>query len=334
MMWMMMLAAAAAGPADLKTFTDWTVGCDNGRACHATSLMPESGDWDVTIGLSIMRAPEANAQPEISLIGEGGKTYRLRTVKGAPIRLVVKPGRSDPLVDPRDAPALIAATKTDAEIVVQDGAGKQLGTVSLAGARAAMLFMDEAQQRIGTITALARPGTKPASAVPSPPALPEIRSAARKAVSPFKIPPPQIAALRKAHDCVAPEGIDAGYDASEDALDGAHVLLLLGCGAGAYNFSSIAFVAERKAGKIAVAPLAYDFPPTAGEGTPMLVNAEWVPNDGVISSFSKGRGIGDCGTFADYAWDGRRLRLAEMSEMRECRGSMDYITTWRAKVVN
>jgi invasion protein IalB len=39
----LLLAAAAAvapQPAQLKGFQDWTVGCDNGRACHAVGLVP------------------------------------------------------------------------------------------------------------------------------------------------------------------------------------------------------------------------------------------------------------------------------------------------------
>jgi hypothetical protein len=49
-------------------------------------------------------------------------------------------------------------------------------------------------------------------------------------------------------------------------------------------------------------------------------------------AFAKGRGIGDCGVGDDYVWDGDRFRLAEQIAMGECRGSVDYITTWRARV--
>ncbi len=38
------LAATARSPqpGELKTFKDWTVGCDNGRACQAVGLLPEN----------------------------------------------------------------------------------------------------------------------------------------------------------------------------------------------------------------------------------------------------------------------------------------------------
>jgi hypothetical protein len=332
MMWIMFLAAAAAiKPADLKTFTDWTVGCDNGRACHATSLMPEDGDFAEGLFLSIERGAEANAQPVITLLGEPDTAARLRTVGKKPIRLIKGGPGPDWRVDARDTATLLAAIRTDAEVAVEDARGKDLGNISLAGVRAALLFMDDAQKRVGTVTALSRPGPRPASAVPPPPPLPVVQAIGRKMALPFRVPPARIAALRKAHDCEASEGLTAGYEVSQDGIDANHVIVLLGCGAGAYNFSSVAFIATRSGNRIDVVPARYDFPPNSGEGLPMLVNAAW--EDGAMGSFSKARGLGDCGTFADYAWDGQRLRLTHMAEMGECRGSHDYITTWRVKVV-
>ena len=51
------------------------------------------------------------------------------------------------------------------------------------------------------------------------------------------------------------------------------------------------------------------------------------PNGGVLQEYSKGRGLGDCGTRADYGWDGARFRLVHQEEMGECRGSIHYIPT-------
>lgn len=47
---MLLLALAAVAalphPGDLKTFGDWIVGCDNGRACEARALIPT---WRATV---------------------------------------------------------------------------------------------------------------------------------------------------------------------------------------------------------------------------------------------------------------------------------------------
>ena len=324
-------STTVAGPADLTTFADWTVGCDNGRACHATSLMPEKGDWDQSLALSIRREPEGNAAPVLTLIADGGKAYRLRTVAGTPIRIAA--GNDDYLIDRRDQAAALSALRSDSHLLVETAAGAKVGEISLAGVSAAMLYMDDRQTRIGRITALVRTGSKPAAAVSPPPPLPVIRAVVGDGPPPFRIPATQIAALRKRFHC-QPYAPDApGYDAEQATLAKGQVLLLLGCGAGAYNFSSIAFVASKSGPNVTVVPAVYDHSPVWGEGQPMLVNAEWDPKAGLLGSFAKGRGLGDCGTMASYVWDGRRMRLAEQSEMKDCRGSMDYITTWRTRVI-
>ena len=337
MIWPLLLAAAAAAaapkPGELKTFRDWTVGCDNGRACHATSLMPEGGDWDQPLTMSLERGPESEGQPAITLLAEGGKTYRLRTAKGQPIRLVARSVSPDYRVDPRDLGIALAALRTDSRWMVEDERGTRLGSLSLAGVSAALLYIDDQQGRVGTVTALVRPGSKPATAVPPPPALPVIRSAARKVPAPFTVPSSRIEALRKRYECEPEEPDRPGYEITQESLDGTRVLVLMGCGAGAYNFSSLALVATRRGNAIDLAPATYDLSPSSGDGQPLLVNAEWDADGGILGSFAKGRGLGDCGTMASYVWDGQRFRLTERSEMDECRGSIDYITTWRAKVV-
>ena len=51
-----------------------------------------------------------------------------------------------------------------------------------------------------------------------------------------------------------------------------------------------------------------------------------------LSSFYKGRGIGDCGTMASWTWTGSKFRLSSYAMMPECRGvnSDDWITLWRS----
>jgi len=49
-------------------------------------------------------------------------------------------------------------------------------------------------------------------------------------------------------------------------------------------------------------------------------------------SFTKGRGLGDCGVQQAFAWDGLSMRLARQFEMPDCRGNVGFIQTWRAEV--
>src|SRR4051812_38596313 len=60
----LLLAAAAAGaaphPSELKLFKDWTVGCDNVRACQAVALLhDQAADDGLTMSLSRGAAPAA-----------------------------------------------------------------------------------------------------------------------------------------------------------------------------------------------------------------------------------------------------------------------------------
>ena len=133
----------------------------------------------------------------------------------------------------------------------------------------------------------------------------------------------------------AKERVGATQDAAF-SLGDAKALVLLNCGAGAYNASAAAYIGERDgAGKWAFDPAAFDYSPTRlaeGGNIALLVNATWDSAAQTLSSFSKGRGIGDCGTSEDYVWDGASFRLVKARVMDQCRGSTDWIAVWRAEV--
>lgn len=323
-----LLLAAAPQPAQLKTFQDWTVGCDNGRACHAVALMPE--DWpDDALTMSVRRGPEAGAQPVVAF--ELGSDSNAAAVSADGRRLAARlvGAEGETRVAPADAAAVIAALRSAGRLQLHSADGKPLGTVSLKGASAALLYMDDQQRRIGTPTALVRRGTGAAAAPPPP--LPVVAAPPVSRSKPPALGTAALAALRKKHGCTIDE-VGGPDDAETAALGAGEALLLLACGSGAYNVSYVPFIV-RRGGRIDPAP--FDHRPGwwAEEGKPMLVNAGWDGERGLLTSFSKGRGLADCGTDSDYAWDGRAFRLVRQAEMDECRGSRDYITTWRARVV-
>src|SRR3954470_18347492 len=65
---LLLLAAAAAGaapqPSPLKLFKDWTVACDNVRACQAVALLRSEGAED-GITMSVARGAEPNGAVRI-----------------------------------------------------------------------------------------------------------------------------------------------------------------------------------------------------------------------------------------------------------------------------
>jgi hypothetical protein len=329
----LLAAAAAPQPAELKTFQDWTVGCDNGAACHAVALMPE--DWpEDGLTMSVRRGPGPNAQPVVAF--ELGTDSNAASVsadgKRLAVRLVGAEGQIR--VAPADTAAMIGALRSAGTLRLNAADGKPLGTVSLKGASAALLYMDEKQRRTGTATALVRPGARPVGALASPPPLPVVVARPLSSARPLALTAAGLQALRKKHGCTIDE-VGGPEEAESAALGPSETLLLLSCGSGAYNFSSVPFVLRRVRGAVRSEIAAFDVRPGwwAEEGKPILVNAGWDKESGLLTSFAKGRGIGDCGTTSAYAWDGRSFRLVEQAEMGECRGSLDYITTWRATVV-
>lgn len=333
MILLLVLAAAAAAPqpAELRTFHDWTVGCDNGAACHAVALMPE--DWpDDGLTMSVRRGPEAAALPVLAF--EIGAESNAASVSADGRRLGVRlvGGEGQTRVAPADTAAMVGVLRSAGRLQLLSADGKPLGTVSLKGASAALLYMDEKQGRVGTATALVRPGTKPPPGPPPP--LPVVIARRLSKARSLTLSAPAIAALRRKHGCTI--GEVGGPDEAETAAIGPNeTLLLLACGSGAYNVSHVPFVLRGGRGAPRAELAAFDVQPGwwADEGKPILVNGAWDGERGLLTSFSKGRGLGDCGTMADYAWDGSRFRLVEQAEMGECRGSVDYITTWRARVV-
>ena len=327
----LLAAAAVPHPAELKTFQDWTVGCDNGAACHAVALMPE--DWpDDGLTMSVRRGPGPTDSPAIAIeLGSDSNAAALiADGKRLAVRLVGAEGATG--IAPADVATMVETLRSAGRLEVEGADGKKLGTVSLKGASAALLYMDERQRRTGTATALIRRGTRPAPGPPPP--LPVIAAPPVSAARPLALTAAELRSLRNKHGCSI--GEVGGPDESESAALGpSATLLLLACGSGAYNVSHVPFVLRRGRGGVQATLAPFDIRPDwwAKEGKPILINAGWDKERGLLASFSKGRGLGDCGTSTTYAWDGRAFRLFEQSEMRECRGSIDYITTWRARVV-
>src|SRR3954447_24537030 len=178
-------AANAPHPSEPKLFKDWTVGCDNGRSCQAVALQPETQDLDEWLTLDLERGPAAEARPRIAIDVEapaGAGVY----ADGKRLPITLGTGKQSGRVT-SGADALVAALRSAAKLEIRDAAGKRLGLISPAGASAALLYMDDRQGRVGTVTALARPGPRPASAVPPPPAYPVVHAAPRPAKPPRRM---------------------------------------------------------------------------------------------------------------------------------------------------
>lgn len=325
------LQAAAPQPAPLRSFGDWIVGCDNGRACQAVALITYADDAE-RVTMTLRRDAEGGAEP-VMWINHGDARGGSLEADGRrlPARLIEAPDAV--MVHPADTMAAVDAVRAARRLRLLDASGGELGQISVAGATAAMLYMDEQQRRLDTATALVRRGTRPASSVPPPPPLPEVRLAPASSDPPASIDEAQIEALRRQTQCTLDEvgGPDL-YEAV--ALEPGKTLVLLACGSGAYNVTYLPYIAEGSGRELRFTAAPFDSRGVIDDlGRPSLTNAEWDTDRRLLSEFPRGRGLGDCGTKASYGWDGSRFRLVEQQSMEQCQGAVDFITVWRARVV-
>lgn len=321
------VAAQAPKPAPLKTFGDWIVGCDNGRACQAVALVPEADDRDHYLLLVIERDGAGPAPAKLTMPLDPKPA-------GAPVLLIDGKAAARPAVQAGGEEAAVVIDRTLAAALANgqmaalgNGSAPPVASASLKGLAAALLYMDEQQGRLGTAGALRRTGPKPDAGVRAP-ALPVI------VVPPRASAPPRTMTVAAAAKAIGPDSATCDYATGPVKpravrLDRGHSLVLVDhpCGNGAYNYYTSVFIVD-EAGR--TAPARFDEP--TGMGETDLVNGDWDDKSRRLSSYAKGRGLGDCGTSQEYAWDGSRFRLTLQTDMGECRGSVDYITTWRATV--
>ncbi|WP_448502173.1 DUF1176 domain-containing protein [Sphingomonas sp.] len=316
-------AAVAPRPGELKTFRDWTVGCDNVGGCKAVALAPEEAmdDWPAFLP-AIERDPGRPGLVRLSFTGQADATPPITlTLDG---RQIARGGSTDGIFEGSDARRIAEAMAQGQRLRIDSNG--VTAAISLSGLAAALRYLDDVQGRDGSPGALVEKGNGNDNSAAGP--LPMIR-----ALSPSgdaaPLPSDLVARLQRQAGCELYEGAPV-LESSSHALGGGATLALIACGAGAYNIVTAPFVLTAGADW---RPAPIDAPSGFGEdgSSPMLVNADFA--DGVLTTYAKGRGLGDCGVTQAFVWDGTRLRLSEQTEMRECRGNVDYITTWRTRVV-
>jgi hypothetical protein len=198
--------------------------------------------------------------------------------------------------------------------------------VSLDGLAAAVLRLDDQQQRIGGVTAIAKPGPWPASRVPASPVLPRIPYRRIKATLTAGERARLIAATRtdqkavfKQEDC---EADLTNIDPEAHALDERQALVFIPCIMGAYQASSLAFIVPRAGGhtKRLIMPLPYRGNDREQPVTAYFTNQDFDPQRGMLSTSAKGRALADCGMAASWIWNGNAFLLARLEVQKSCGG--------------
>jgi hypothetical protein len=349
-----LLACQAASAADQKDFRDWQASCDNLRNCNAYG-------FDAMLsGSSYLRierggAPDAPVKITLATDANEGVTFTIRfndpALPGLPDKAVTgkKSDVDSParvvLTDTASADTLIASIRKAEKIIItrQDPADAKEKSdpreseISMSGAAAALLWIDEQQKRLDTATALIRKGDRPASAVPPQPK-PSVIVAAKPATdNPPAKPAPALIAKGRAL-CV--ENDEDSKLTETWSLGNDQFLYAFSCpNAGGANNYQYGFLVAAAGNPATARAVKFEWPIKIGsiETDPgyevMASNPTFDAKTMTISSVGKGRALGDCGTSEDWVWDGKTFRLALLKMMGQCRAVplYDWPTLYRAE---
>jgi len=345
----------------VRTFRDWVVGCDNTRTCRAFGLPAQ--DSSGMLAVRIDRAGDPEAAPSLTIILD----QEAAPQDDARLRISADTGGTVEVTIGRDA------RHEDGEITLTDGqatgrlldeirrgrsltisldpaAGRSDGvpSISLDGAVAALLWVDDRQKRVGTRTGLARPGTASGNAIPQPPPAPQARAGVPMTgpAVPTDLPPAWKTQVMAAFRTIPGEACNLEDDNDEDIeaqrLAARLVLISVRCWRGAYNFSRAYYILE-EGSRPRVRPAAFprireplpaaENPPSNQQPNHILWNAEIDATSGTVSHLAKGRGMSDCGEIGEWRWDGTRFQPVRLEVMPRCRGLLppNWITLHRTR---
>ncbi|MBU9847989.1 DUF1176 domain-containing protein [Rahnella ecdela] len=326
-----MLAFSTQAEPLQAVYSDWQVSCDNLNHCVARNSQdgqelvmkisreagPE-GKSSVSIDYQRNSDEQSADAPIASRLQTNGKTlsfnHREWDVSKKHLstnnRLVV----NDFIAAIREGSAISLAGKADPAQPVHP-------VISLKGIKAALLAIDAQQGRVGTKTAWINRGAKPANTVPAIPATPVLP----RFSEPQALTESEISAITQ-NAATTIENNDCSLDPSERevhifALSSDKALMTVNCDMGAYNLFALGFLVSRQA-PYKMDDLALNMPFKLGEDeeSPELINADFDPKTGMLSTYDKGRGIGDCGVSSRWIFDGKAFRLAAFASEPSCDG--------------
>ncbi|VTQ53947.1 Protein of uncharacterised function (DUF1176) [Campylobacter jejuni] len=326
-----MLAFNAQAEPLQAMYNDWQLSCDNLNHCTARNsqdgqelvmkITREAGpEGKASVSIDFQRNSEEQTTeaPVANRLQMNGKTlsfnHREWDVSKKHLsttnRLVV----NDFIAAIREGSSIQLAGKTDPSQPVRPA-------ISLKGIKAALLAIDAQQGRVGSKTAWISRGSKPASSVPPIPATPVLP----RFSEPHALSDSEISAITQ-NAATTIENNDCSLDPSERevhifALSNDKALMTVNCDMGAYNLYALGFLVSRQT-PYKMDDLALTMPFKLGEddGAPELINADFDPKTGMLSTYDKGRGVGDCGVSSRWVFDGKQFRLAAFASEPACDG--------------
>ena len=312
------VAAMATSIKGIGNYQDWDLVCDNTGTCRIAGYQ-EEGDDPVSILFTRAAGENAAVEGKLTILPFGEADRDVQVGQDIEIWLNGKSlGKVKHISD--DAPdklteeqtkALLNGLKKESEIRLTYG--KTTLKVSDKGAAAAMLKMDEFQQRLNTPSALIRPGQEK-HAVLAPKVEPKIDAVSVKNRKTIELKHGEkqfnhvLALLRKANSC-DDEDITS-QDITLYPLTQNKVLAEALCVRGAYQGTNYYAVLDNKLSKVEQV-LAEQYN-----------RAEYDEKQGYafVRGTYKGRGIGDCWSSQDAVWNGKIFIRTSEWTTGSCKG--------------
>lgn len=311
-----------AAPAQ-QSFSDWQVTCNNQNFCVARNTGEHRG---LVMSLSRSAGAKTDASLRIDLGGLSAPPVKEPDIAprllldNVPLKLTSQHWQLTPWhLKTEDTGTITTFLKT-----IQEGqaltlrGGKQ--TISLAGLKAALLFIDAQQKRVGSETAWIKKGDSPPLSVPPAPALKKVA-----VVNPTPTPLTHnelndlldYGNWRMNHSQCS---LDPNRrEVRVTALTDDKALMIISCEAGAYNTVDLAWLVSRKKPFAARSVrLRLPFTPSSQSSDMELMNASFDEKTRELTTLALGRGIGDCGIQTRWRFNGQRFRLVRYAEEPSC----------------
>ena len=313
------VVAMATSIKGIGNYQDWDLVCDNTGTCRMAGYQ-EKGDDPVSILFTRAAGENATVEGKLTILPFGEADRDVQVGQDIEIWLNGKSlGKVKHISD--DAPdklteeqtkALLSGLKKESEIRLTYG--KTTLKVSDKGAAAAMLKMDEFQQRLNTPSALIRQGQEK-HAVLAPQAAPKIEAVSvnnhktielKRGEKQFKH---VLALLRKAYDGCVDEDLES-QDITLYPLTQNKILAEALCASGAYQSTNYYAVLDDKLSKVEQV-LAEQYN-----------EAGYDEKQGYafVRGSYKGRALGDCLAGQDAVWNGKIFIRTSEWTTGSCKG--------------
>ncbi|WJV62837.1 DUF1176 domain-containing protein [Pectobacteriaceae bacterium C52] len=231
----------------------------------------------------------------------------------------------------------VQATKNAKWLTLSVDSTSEEEAISLTGLNAALLLVDERQGRLNNRSALLQVGDGDVSSVPAVPVSQDINPA-------YIQPPPLVktdelidAVVAAKRSILEEEGCGLSKEAralsEAEPLTNELALVMLNCGMGAYQSSSMLFVTPRnnpQGAQLLVLSRPIKIADSQDDKIRWFTEAEYDPEIGMLYYSAKGRGIADCGESAQWVFDGKNFQLVAYNYQPECNGGQpgDWPSVW------